>query len=110
MGVKTPVYVAESNVQQGLQLGADLGQVLHQGQRLLHGGVQQVGDGVALELHLQGFAIVAARAAHIAGYVDIGQKVHLDALQPVALAGFAAAAFHIKTEPAGSIAAQAGFG
>jgi hypothetical protein len=92
-----------------LQLGADLRQVLHQRQGLFHGGIQQVGDGVALELHLQRLAVVAAPAAHVAGDVDVRQEVHLDALEPVALARLAAAALHVEAEAPRLVAALARF-
>ena len=103
------VHVAQPDVVQRLQLGADLRNVLQQRQRLFHGRFQQVGDGIALVLHLQGFVIVAAAAADVAGDVDIGQEIHLDALQPVALAGFAAPALHVEAEAAGLVAALARF-
>ena len=54
--------------------------------------------------------VVAASAAHIAGDIDIGQEIHFDALQAVALAGLAAAAFYVETEAAGFVAALARFG
>ena len=87
----------------------DLRNVFENREGVFDGGRQQVGDGIAFVFHLQRFAVVAAAAADIAGDVDVGQKVHLDALQPVALAGFAAAALHVEAEAAGLVAALARF-
>src|SRR5579883_3488857 len=56
---------------------------------------------MALELHLQGFAVVAAAAADVAGDVDIGQEVHFDTLEAVPLARLAAATLHVEAEAAG---------
>jgi hypothetical protein len=104
------VDVSQADVVEGLQLGLDLRDVLEGCQRLLHGGVEQVGDGVPLVLHLQGLVVVAAAAADVAGDVDIGQEIHFDALEAVALAGLAAAAFDVEAEAPGLVAAFARFG
>src|ERR1022692_3624017 len=65
---------------------------------------------MAFVFHLERFAVVTAATADVASNVDVGQEVHLDALQTIALAGFAAAAFHIEAEAAGFVAALARFG
>src|SRR5882762_7535553 len=65
---------------------------------------------MALEADGQRFGIVAAAAADFASDVNIGQKIHFDAAQAVALAGFAAATFYVEAEAAGTVAAFAGFG
>ena len=61
------------------------------------------------ELDLQRLAVVAAALAGVAGDVDVGQEVHLDLQQSVALAGLAAAALHVEAEAAGLVAARAAF-
>src|ERR1700676_2608613 len=58
----------------------------------------------------QRFRIVAAAATHFAHNVYVGEKIHLDAAQAVALTSFATAAFHVKTKTSGFIAALARFG
>jgi hypothetical protein len=72
-----------------------------------HGHVQHVGDALAAELHLQRFAVVALALAGVAGDVDVGQEVHLDLDDAVALAGLAAAAFTLKEKRPGLVAARA---
>src|SRR5260221_9900855 len=62
---------------------------------------------MAFEAHGKGFGIVAAAAADFAGDVNIGKKIHFDAAQAIALAGFAAAAFDVEAEAAGTVAALA---
>ena len=54
---------------------------------------------------LERLAVVAAAAAHIARDVDIGQEMHFDADQSIALAGFAASAADIEAEAPGIVAA-----
>src|SRR6267154_6889757 len=65
---------------------------------------------MAFEADGQRFRIVAAAAADFASDIDIGKKIHFDAAQAIALASFAAAAFYVEAEAAGTIAALAGFG
>ena len=66
------------------------------------GHVQHVGDGLVLEPDLQCLAVVALAVAFIAGDINVGQEVHLDLDEPIALAGFAAAAFHVEENRPGS--------
>ena len=49
----------------------------------------------------------SARLADLAGHVDVGQEVHLDLEDTVALAGLAAAALDVEAEAAGLVAAHA---
>src|SRR5580698_8289413 len=65
---------------------------------------------MAFILHLQGFVVVALAAANVARHVNVGQEVHLDALQAIALAGFAASALHVEAEAARLVTALARFG
>ena len=48
--------------------------------------------------------------ADVAGDVDVGEEVHLDLDQAVALAGLAAAALDVEAEAAGLVAARLAFG
>ena len=82
---------------------------LEEFQRLLDRHVEHVGDGFAAEQHFQRFAVVALALADVAGDVDVGQKVHLDLDDAVALAGLAAAALDVEREAAGLVAARLGF-
>ena len=86
------------------------GWLLEEVQRVGHGEVEHVGDAPALVAHLERLAIVAPALAHLARHVDVGQEVHLDLHQPVALARLAAAALHVEGEPARAVAAHLGLG
>src|SRR6266545_788193 len=55
----TEVNVSQADVNQGLQLLAGLREVLQHAERFADGGVEQVGDGVALVAHRQRLAVVA---------------------------------------------------
>src|SRR5206468_10232967 len=50
--------------------------------------------------------VVAGAVAHVAGDVDVGQEVHLDLYEAVALARLAAAALDVEAEAAGLVAAR----
>ena len=76
----------------------------------LDGHVEHVGDALALEQDLQRLAVVALALADVAGDVDVGQEVHLDLDDAVALAGLAAAALDVEGEAAGLVAARLRFG
>ena len=102
--------VAEADAVQQLQLVADARHRLEEVQRLLDRHVEHVGDRLALERHLQRLAVVALALADVAGDVDVGQEVHLDLDDAVALAGLAAAALDVEREAAGLVAARLGLG
>ena len=66
-------------------------------------------DVLALVLHFKRLAVVALALADIAGHVHVGQEVHLDLDQAVALTGLAAAALDVEAEAARLVAAGACF-
>ena len=102
--------VAEADLLQHAHLVADAGDRLEQLGRLLDVHVEHVGDRVALELHLERLAVVAGAVADVAGDVDVGQEVHLDLDQAVALARLAPAALDVEAEAAGLVAARLALG
>ncbi len=53
--------------------------------------------------------IIAGAVADFTGHVDVGQEVHFDADDAVALAGFTAAALDVEAEAAGLVAPDLGF-
>jgi len=102
--------VPQTHVQQRLELLLDGRDVFQHRQGVLHRHVENIGDGATLVLYCQGLGIVAAAAADLAGDENVGQEVHLNAPQPVSLTRFAAAAFHVEAEAAGTVATLARFG
>src|SRR5262245_66497607 len=74
---------------------------LEEVERLLNRHIKDVGDRLALEQDFQGLAVVALALADVAGDVDVGEEVHLDLDDAVALAGLAAAALDVKGEAPG---------
>ena len=88
--------VAEADLAQRLQLLPDLGDVLQELAGLGDGHVEHVGDAGLAVVHLQRLAVVAPAAAGLALDVDVGQEVHLDAQDAVALAGLAAPALDVE--------------
>src|SRR5271155_3540490 len=104
------MYVAEADVDEGLEFYVDGGDVFEDRDGVGDGEVEDVGDGVAVELDGERLLIVTAAVTYFAEDVDVGEEVHLDAALAFALAGFAAASLHIEGEAAGFVAALAGFG
>ncbi len=100
--------IAEPHVLQRAELGGNRRDVLEQRERLVHGQVEHLGDGLAAVMDLQRLAVVPPALALLARHVDVGQKVHLDRDDAVALAGLAAAALHVEGEPSRLEAARLG--
>ena len=103
------MYVAQTDVHQSFQFLPDLRDVFENLQRVFRRHIEQVGNGVAFVVDGKRFGIVPPPAAHFAGDVHIGKKIHLDAPQAVALARLAAPALHVEAEPSGTVAALARF-
>ena len=68
--------------------------------------LEHVGDAQAAEPHLERLAVVALPLADLARHVDVGQEVHLDLHEAVALARLAAAALHVEREASRPVAAD----
>jgi hypothetical protein len=100
--------VTQTNIEQRLQLARDRRYRLEEGVCLLDRHRQYFVDVLALVLHLERLAVVTLAVADIAGNIHVGQEVHLDLDQAVALTCLAAAALDVEREPAGSITALAG--
>ena len=98
--------VAEPDVVQRLELLLIGGHRLEEVERLRHRHLEHLGDVLALVAHLERLAVVALALADLAGHVDVGQEVHLDLHEPVALAGLAAPALDVEREAARLVAAH----
>src|SRR2546430_999825 len=70
---------------------------------------EDIADGVAFVADGERLGIVAAPAADLAHNINVRKKIHFDAAEAVALAGFAAAALHVEAEATGAVAALARF-
>ena len=105
-GLLADVDVVEADAVQQREDVAHPRHRLEELQPFLDRHVEHVGDGLGLEGDLEGLAVVALPSAHVAGDVDVRQKVHLDLDDAVALAGLAAAALDVEREAAGLVAAR----
>ena len=106
----THLDVAQAHTHQCIHFFADAGDRLEEALRVLDGHIQHVSDGLALELHLKRFAVIALAFAGFTFDIDIRQEVHLDLDHTVALTGLAAAALDVKAETPGLVPARLGFG
>src|SRR5258708_18598191 len=98
--------VAKPDVVEGWQLRRDARVVLEELQGVRDREVEDIGDGLAPEVHFERFAVVAFALAHLARHEHVRQEVHLDFHESVTLASLAAAAFHVERKSAGSVAAD----
>ena len=99
-------HVVETDVVQRLQAPPDLRDLREEAERLLDRHLEDVGDRLPLEAHLERLAVVAPPLAGLARHVHVRQEMHLDLDLAVALAGLAAAALDVEAEPAGLVAAH----
>ena len=109
-GGLTEFDIAETHILDGLNLSEDVGHVLEELHRLVDGHVEHIGDRLALIAYLQRLTVVTLAMTGLAGYLDVGQEVHLDGLVAIAAAGLAAPALHVEGESTGFVAADLGFG
>src|SRR5713226_7909776 len=101
--------VAETDFDESGEFLLNLRNLVEQLQGFRGRKIQDVGDGMALEADSERFGIVTAAAADFARDVNIGKKIHFDAAEAIALAGFAAATFDVEAETAGTVATFARF-
>ena len=93
--------VAQPDVDQELEARRDPSVVREERERFVHRHVEDVGDRLLLELHLEGLGVEPLPSAFLADNVNVGQEVHLVAEDPVALARLAPPSRHVEAEPAG---------
>lgn len=105
----TQADIAQADLLQGLHLIDDARLVFKELAGIVDGHVEDVGDGLSLIFYFQGLPIITGAVADFTGHVDVGQEVHFDADDAVALAGFTAAALDVEAEAAGFIASDLGF-
>src|ERR1700732_2864260 len=98
--------VVEADAVQGLERLAHARHRLEELGGLLDRHVEHVGDALALEGDLERLAVVALALADVALDVDVGQEVHLDLDDAVALARLAAPALDVEREAAWRVAAR----
>ena len=100
--------VAQADRVEGLHVARD---GRHRGEEvlgLLDRHVEDLGDVLALEVHLQRLAVVPRPVAHLTGDVDVGQEVHLDLQGAVTGAGIAPSPLDVEGEPTGLVATDLG--
>src|SRR5262249_44249187 len=102
--------VAEADLDDSGKLLLNLRNIFEQLERVGGLQIQNIADGMALETDGQRLGIVAAPAADFAGDVNVRKKIHFNAAQAIALAGFTASAFYVEAETAGLVTAFARLG
>ena len=100
--------VAQADVVQRLQLAHDRRDGAEEAQSVLDRQVEDLGDRLPLEAHLQRLPIEARPVADLARHIHVRQELHLDAQLPLTLARLATSAAHVEGETAGLVAAHLG--
>ena len=88
--------VSQPHVLEDFDLPQDRGHRVKELYCLVDGHVKYIGNGLALEFHLQRLAVVALAAAFLTGDQHIGQEIHLDGLIAVAVALLASPATGVE--------------
>ena len=102
----TYLDVTESYVKERLKLACKTRQMREELKSLLDSHIEHVRDILALIFDLKRVAVVTLALTSIAGNVNIGQKVHLDALNAVALTRLTASALHVERKASRRVAAH----
>ena len=106
-GGRLPQFdIAQADIHQHLQLFMNVGNRAEEIGGLLNRHGQHVGDRFVAVQHFQGFAVVAFAVALIAIDIHIGQEVHFDFQQSIALTGLTAPPLNIEGKTARQIAAR----
>ena len=101
--------VAQAHVHEGVQVARNRGERGEELCGFFHGHFEHVGDGLALVVHLEGFAVVALAVAGFTGHVHVRQEVHFNLQGAVAGAVLTAATLDVEGEAAGGVAAHLRF-
>ena len=100
--------VAEPGLAERFERPGDLGDVVEEGPGLVDPHLQDVADRLPLEAAFERLGVVAKPLARLAADVKVGQEVHLDLADALALAGLAPAPLDVEAEPAGGVAPDLG--
>src|SRR6185437_6048675 len=101
-------HVLEANVGERCEAGGDFARVAEEIERLGDGHRQDIGDaGTAavrpFALDLEDLVAIAATVAVGTAQIDIREELHLDVLEAIAVAGWAAAIAGVEAERAGGV-------
>ena len=108
-GALTQADIAQTYILKCFQFSVDFRDMFKKFAGFIHRHFQNIGDAFAFECCFQCFPVVASALADFTGDINIGEKMHLDLDDAVALTGFTAAALHIKAEAAFFVAPGFGF-
>src|SRR6202042_3934141 len=89
-------HITEPDVVQRLYSPVDLGDVREELTRLLDRHLQNLGDVLPLEAHLERLPVVALAVALLARHVNVRQEVHLDLDLPIPSAHLAPSTLDIE--------------
>ncbi len=109
-GRLTQVEVVEAYAFEHAQGTGDFGVTGKRLQRFPHCQLEHVGDGQALVANPESGLIEPLALALFAAHENVGEKMHFDFPNTIALAVFAAPALDVEGEASGLVAVEPGFG
>src|SRR5712671_6980436 len=95
--------VVETDVAQGFEFLTDRRYRSHELKGVEHRHIEDLSDALALVLYFERVAVVALARTYFAGDINVGQEVHFDADDAIALTRLAASALDVEREAAGSV-------
>src|SRR5947208_3931425 len=98
--------VSEADVVQRLELLPNAGLILEKVQGVFDRELEHVGDALAAETDFQCLSIVALSFAHLTRHVDVGEKVHLDLHETIALTRLTTPSLHVEGEASRPVTAN----
>ena len=90
--------IPKSDILQGLYFVQNVGYIFEELNRLVDGHIQDIADALALEAHLERFAIVTLAVTLLTGNIHVGQEIHFNRLETVALTRLTAPTLYVKGE------------
>ena len=105
-GLLADLDIPKAHLHQRIHLFTNAWHRLEKALRVFDRHIKNIGNAFVLELYFQSLAVIARAFARLTGNIDIGQEMHLDLDQTIALAGLAAAALDVEAEPTRLISAR----
>ena len=102
----TDLDISESDVKESLQLSLQLRKSVEEAYSLLNAHLENVVNIFSFISYVEGIAVVALSLADVALDVNVGEKIHLYALNAITLARLASAAANVKGESSRIVAAS----
>ena len=100
--------ITQPDIAQRLELLQDARLILEGRTGFFDGKIEDLGNTATAEVHFHRFPIESLAFAHVARHEHVGEEMHFDLYESVALTALAPSALHIEREATGPVAADLG--